>query len=972
MANSKSNIYPIQLQGADLNLNKFDAEIKQYSGFNQNNAPFVGGCLSNLFTKNEQITDGNADNVYIAPNGDVYRVDDNAFYKNDEILFEREQVFNYDRKSRRLDITEMFQDEKDEVVFICEKYVDKLIYVTQVQKKINGENYQACIHIGDKVFYASMPLSGYNFVGFSVNAVKTSSNNSNLELYLFSFEIYAATNAISNPKAAIALFECCINKNTGATFSKWGTTPTYISFYSDYELNNIPVVKTKYNAQYQDDVILFGFGALKYFLTLTGYDENGLPNYTQTQLTTLTLNAATGHNLSSTDISDYFFTDDKCFLLTGRSAVAKAFLWGNWNISQDNTAIVVNGSNIGSFAADIYKPVASLNSLFNRFSPVIIYLFYNSSNNLSGVSAVGTAKQYRCVTVGSETEDLKKYHLNIGIKINNFILANNGQYTGFCNVQAENNPTDDYEVIGCLLLAGWNNIDINKVFTFRTSYNENLNMPYIIYQDAISKKWYKIATVEYNKIMKKENQLVVNWQQLHNAYDLNTGKVLTFAPSWNNDCGSFDRLYNYYVIPLTMTQNNYYIATSINEYSQENNPSIILNPVPVAYAPYISGIHYFNVFTNYPNVNFYSGTNATDVKYNRSFNTKTGLGFADRNLEGLPFPIDTNGNVAYSPSLFAEFFSSFGNDVFVKEGNNAYQLSKYNNQPIMSFYLGTLVEGLSEVFVLQGQYYGIINNQIFALQFYNGVVSSQTSVVSVQGLQFCGNTPYEALFFSKTNKCLYSFTGANILNSKQFVDKIEVVKDYEYNPSTQSIFLLTDIGIIVYSLFGTYQIDIPNANKMYLLNNGVCIVDEDNNFRYVRYYKAEDYLKENIKLETCFYGMNNQTVTINDCLYMRIFSEEHDEGDLEVSATTLSLKGRVTEKTTFKIKADDWDKETHTIYLRYQPKEQRGLGISFKVESPFKIAALSVGSQADAILVDKVSKGAINAPFTNKSSTIEW
>ena len=90
MANSKSNIYPIQLQGAELNLNKYDAEIKQYTGFNKNNAPFVGGCLSNLFTKDEQITDGNADNVYIAPNGDVYRVDDNAFYKNDDLSWNLE------------------------------------------------------------------------------------------------------------------------------------------------------------------------------------------------------------------------------------------------------------------------------------------------------------------------------------------------------------------------------------------------------------------------------------------------------------------------------------------------------------------------------------------------------------------------------------------------------------------------------------------------------------------------------------------------------------------------------------------------------------------------------------------------------------------------------------------------------------------------------------------------------------------
>jgi hypothetical protein len=117
--------------------------------------------------------------------------------------------------------------------------------------------------------------------------------------------------------------------------------------------------------------------------------------------------------------------------------------------------------------------------------------------------------------------------------------------------------------------------------------------------------------------------------------------------------------------------------------------------------------------------------------------------------------------------------------------------------------------------------------------------------------------------------------------------------------------------------------------------------------------------------------MNNQTVTINDCLYFRIFSEEHEEGDLKVSATTISLSGRKTEETTFKIKASDWDAITHTIYLRYQPKEQRGLGVSFSIDSPFKIASLSVGSQADAILVDKVSKGAINAPQIT-SNNAEW
>ena len=83
MANSKSNIYPIQLQGAELNLNKYDAEIKQYSGFNKNNSPFVGGCLSNVFHKEEQISGGNADNTYIDTNGDVYTFEEN----NDKFEF---------------------------------------------------------------------------------------------------------------------------------------------------------------------------------------------------------------------------------------------------------------------------------------------------------------------------------------------------------------------------------------------------------------------------------------------------------------------------------------------------------------------------------------------------------------------------------------------------------------------------------------------------------------------------------------------------------------------------------------------------------------------------------------------------------------------------------------------------------------------------------------------------------------------
>ena len=117
MANSKSNIYPIQLQGAELNLNKLDAEIKQYSGFNKNNSPFVGGCLSNVFHKEEQISGGNADNTYIDTNGDVYKVDTEGLWKNEQKVITYPSTAKF-YKRRRVDMPSNVVKALNESVYI--------------------------------------------------------------------------------------------------------------------------------------------------------------------------------------------------------------------------------------------------------------------------------------------------------------------------------------------------------------------------------------------------------------------------------------------------------------------------------------------------------------------------------------------------------------------------------------------------------------------------------------------------------------------------------------------------------------------------------------------------------------------------------------------------------------------------------------------------------------------------------------
>ena len=168
---------------------------------------------------------------------------------------------------------------------------------------------------------------------------------------------------------------------------------------------------------------------------------------------------------------------------------------------------------------------------------------------------------------------------------------------------------------------------------------------------------------------------------------------------------------------------------------------------------------------------------------------------------------------------------------------------------IMAYFLGTLVEGLSEVFIIQGQYFGIIGDKLFSISFANGVVANVSFVVSLKGLQFCGNTPYQAIFFSNTNRCLYSFTGANVLNAMQLVDKIKEIKSYKYNPATQSIFLSTNLGIISTGIFGTYEINMTDIEQIFLLNKGIVLTDSLGNCKYIRYYKEDvesNYIKQNI------------------------------------------------------------------------------------------------------------------------------
>jgi hypothetical protein len=950
MANSKAIIHPIQLQNAELNLNKYDAEIKQYSGFNKNNAPFVGGCLANVFTKDTQI-EGTSEDTYIDTNGDVYHADTEGLWKNGEkineypegtVFYHREEI-----KTDRNNIVYMF-DEKHYI--FSEDGLNTKIYndgtVIEFIDSFNG------------VISWNTPLS---------NVVYNIEHKGGFYFYLASFNVnYGGLRGCE-------IHFRCFDDETGERIN---IQDSYIQDYYYVNINSSkePVPPTV--LFFNNYAYLFSNAEEKYMGSaqhitggLTIYMEKGQP----------TCGRITSHAITLSDSTSFLGSVNNFFVL---SSGAFIFAYGKANFSNDkyyagfitgadeNQRIVLTGT-LKAVTGDISDSNVTHVSRDKEFiakrdffSGVMNFTFSGSSDNnnffkLNGISRKNTWDRLACFQWDSEN---KLFVNNAGAKCEAGIfrvLIYNNEIIGISG-KTESNITG-------VLLSDWNDIDANTIILT----DDNT----IIYKSLSKKKWFKfyIGTPAIKCI---NGQLVQNASVVKNAYRLSDRTFLNFANDWNCYYAWEPNITSAAYVVLTDRQywidyNNYnYIASAVNEYSLGNNSSILLNPVANSVVPEVGYIRHEKTPSILGIVNVYKGQE--EIKYYYSLGCTESL---DENLIGLPFPITTDGNVQYSPSLFSEIKDSFGNRTFIKSGNTMYPLIIGNNsEPIMAFYLASGIDNLDEGFIVQGQFYGIINNGIYSLQYSNGVVSDISFIVDCTGLQFCGSTPYEALFFSPTNRCLYSFVGANVLNPKQFVDKISQVTMYKYNPATQSIFLVTDIGVIVTSLFGIYQIDMLGVTQIYLLDNGVVLADDNGNYRYLKYYKedGDGYTKENIRLETCFYGSDNQTVTINDCLYMRLFSEEMESGDVEVSATTISNLGRVTEKTTFKIKKEDWDKETNSIYLRYQPKEQRGLGVSFKIESPFKIASLSVGSQPDAILVDKVSKGAVNAPYNNNSSITEW
>ena len=316
--------------------------------------------------------------------------------------------------------------------------------------------------------------------------------------------------------------------------------------------------------------------------------------------------------------------------------------------------------------------------------------------------------------------------------------------------------------------------------------------------------------------------------------------------------------------------------------------------------------------------------------------------YSDPNLLGTSYS-DSKAILAVA-DIMSKFINGAGNHDLIVENKSKYSLT-YNNQnkPIFIYSLsqGIDVDNAQWFFVIQGQYYAVIADKLYAMIYSNGTISQSDAIVDIPNLYYVGSTPAVAFFVNPYTKQVYSFTGdANLQKifdaSKyhfQFTLPEKELKHW-YDSSTQSIYVATDEGLLIFGPDNTYCLeDYKNVLDIEFVDGDIHIIEfgKEATLRY--YHDIEDYKPEQTILETSFFGLGANEVTTIDRWQIVLYDPEHKEQDILLQVRSLTDVSTQAEEKKIHIDANGWDKYTHSALISYVPKLIKGKGIRLTVKT---------------------------------------
>lgn len=307
----------------------------------------------------------------------------------------------------------------------------------------------------------------------------------------------------------------------------------------------------------------------------------------------------------------------------------------------------------------------------------------------------------------------------------------------------------------------------------------------------------------------------------------------------------------------------------------------------------------------------------------------------------------TGTPVLFPTSILAKFINGSGNNDFVMMGESTYPLvyNRTESEPLfVTSKTGEIVNATS-FFVIQGQYYATIDEKLYGLTYSNGYVATRDALVDIRGMHFVGNTPQIAFFWAEKDKSFYSFTGDGILEKLFSANKysLESFKyEYYYDESTMSIFVPTDVGILVFGSENTYLLtEFTKLDKIYFTPKYTYVTD-DTGYTQLTYFEEPGFKPLPIKLETSFWGYGANSNLSIDRFDIILYDEAHKSDKVRLSTRTLTDVSTQSEDKVYEIGEADWDKWTHSVLLSYSPKNIKGKGIKLYLETGSAIQSITV------------------------------
>lgn len=337
--------------------------------------------------------------------------------------------------------------------------------------------------------------------------------------------------------------------------------------------------------------------------------------------------------------------------------------------------------------------------------------------------------------------------------------------------------------------------------------------------------------------------------------------------------------------------------------------------------------------------------------------------------QGTTFPTASYYNI---PMVGWEFVESFSGKTSIIMNGSGYNL-QYNNQDLVMLYsTSSVVANISDFFILQSQYYAVIDGYICAVSYSsNNVITNVEQVVNVSGMRYIGALPSVAYFYSPALKAIYAFTGDADLQLFIQSDKIREVYASEYSTSKEWIYMATNAGLYVLSQQNVFCLeDLDKVDGIYTTALSYDIIHQDG--RSVRIgLEHDDVFDESneetecaadkVIIETEYFGPGNLQQEVLDCWYIRLMRKDDIEDGQNVTMYVKSITDEVRKSpiTTITVGPDDWDEDGVFLY-RYQPELQLAQGVSLHIESPYPVLGVFTSHQTDSTVLTPVKANGVS------------